>query len=35
VAVVAGASARDKVVELRGVSADEAERRLAQEDEAP
>ncbi len=33
VAVVAGASARDKVVELRGVSADEAERRLSQEDE--
>ena len=33
VAVVAGASARDKVVELRGVSADEVERRLSQEDE--
>ncbi len=29
VTVVSGAGARDKVVELRGVSADEAERRLA------
>jgi uncharacterized protein len=35
VAVVAGASARDKVVELRGVSADEVERKLSQEDEGP
>jgi uncharacterized protein (TIGR00251 family) len=29
VAVVSGVSSRDKVVELRGVSAEEAERRLA------
>jgi uncharacterized protein len=34
VAVVSGASGRDKVVELRGVSAEEAERRLAGESEA-
>lgn len=35
VAVVSGASSRDKVVELRGVSAVEAERRLAGESELP
>ncbi len=34
VAVVSGASGRDKVVEVRGVSAEEAERRLAGESEA-
>jgi uncharacterized protein len=31
VAVVAGATARDKVVELRGITAAEAERRLSAE----
>jgi uncharacterized protein YggU (UPF0235/DUF167 family) len=31
VTVVAGGSARDKVVELRGLSVEEAERRLGEE----
>jgi len=35
VAVVSGTSVRDKVVELRGVSAEEADRRLAGESEVP
>ncbi len=34
VAVVAGASSRDKVVELAGISAEEADRRLTRAGEA-
>lgn len=34
VAVVAGATSRDKVVELAGISAEEADRRLARAGEA-
>ena len=34
VAVVSGASGRDKIVELRGVTEAEAERRLAEETES-